>query len=184
MKKRTQNHELPLDLPGNFRAWVESLPPEHWARYDLSACRLGWEAALKQTVAQSGDETYYTKNKDADFFESLGDEEFAWEITKAHQDIADGDFDSIESYMPIVAMLASATDRIKHTAPIDLEVAFSGAMQPCPACQAQNVFLTHSVRNRDARKHVECRICSMQGPVKTSNEEASRAWNELPRERS
>lgn len=28
-----------------FRAWVETLPDAHWAKYDLSACRLGWEAA-------------------------------------------------------------------------------------------------------------------------------------------
>lgn len=28
-----------------FRAWVESLPPTYWARYDLSAARIGWEAA-------------------------------------------------------------------------------------------------------------------------------------------
>lgn len=27
-----------------FRAWVESLPDTHWAKYDLSACRLGWDA--------------------------------------------------------------------------------------------------------------------------------------------
>jgi hypothetical protein len=31
----------------DFRAWVESLPPTYWARYDLSAARIGWEAASK-----------------------------------------------------------------------------------------------------------------------------------------
>lgn len=30
-----------------FRAWVDSLPPEYWTRYDLSAARIGWEAARK-----------------------------------------------------------------------------------------------------------------------------------------
>jgi DNA repair exonuclease SbcCD ATPase subunit len=30
-----------------FRAWAESLPQEYWARYDLSAARIGWEAAWK-----------------------------------------------------------------------------------------------------------------------------------------
>ena len=30
-----------------FRAWVDSLPPTYWARYDLSAARIGWEAAGK-----------------------------------------------------------------------------------------------------------------------------------------
>lgn len=27
-----------------FKAWRDSLPQTHWARYDLSACRLGWDA--------------------------------------------------------------------------------------------------------------------------------------------
>lgn len=27
-----------------FRAFVDSLPQKHWAKYDLSAVRLGWEA--------------------------------------------------------------------------------------------------------------------------------------------
>lgn len=27
-----------------FRDFVESLPDTHWAKYDLSAMRLGWEA--------------------------------------------------------------------------------------------------------------------------------------------
>ena len=31
----------------DFRAWVESLPPSYWSRYDLSAARIGWEAASK-----------------------------------------------------------------------------------------------------------------------------------------
>ena len=28
-----------------FRAWADTLPPEYWARYDLSAARIGWEGA-------------------------------------------------------------------------------------------------------------------------------------------
>lgn len=27
-----------------FDAWVATLPAKHWAKYDISACRLGWEA--------------------------------------------------------------------------------------------------------------------------------------------
>ena len=34
-----------------FRAWVESLPPSYWSRYDLSAARIGWEAASKFILA-------------------------------------------------------------------------------------------------------------------------------------
>jgi Zn ribbon nucleic-acid-binding protein len=61
------------------------------------------------------------------------------------------------------------------------EIATDWALRPCPACEAQNVFLTHTVRNLDARKHVECRICGMHGPVKTSNIDAVESWNGLPR---
>jgi hypothetical protein len=32
----------------DFRAWVDSLPPTYWTRYDLSAARIGWEAALQK----------------------------------------------------------------------------------------------------------------------------------------
>lgn len=35
-----------LSVPNpEFRAWVASLPATYWARYDLSAARIGWEAA-------------------------------------------------------------------------------------------------------------------------------------------
>ncbi len=30
-----------------FEAFRDSMPPNYWARYDLSAVRLGWEAASK-----------------------------------------------------------------------------------------------------------------------------------------
>ena len=29
-----------------FDAWAQSLPDNYWAKYDLSACKLGWDAAL------------------------------------------------------------------------------------------------------------------------------------------
>jgi hypothetical protein len=31
-----------------FDAWVASLPATYWTRYDLSAARIGWEAALQK----------------------------------------------------------------------------------------------------------------------------------------
>ena len=31
-----------------FRAWVETFPDEYWAKKDLSACRLGWDAATQR----------------------------------------------------------------------------------------------------------------------------------------
>ena len=36
------------DNDPEFREWVESLPEKHWAKYDLSAARLGWDAAKKK----------------------------------------------------------------------------------------------------------------------------------------
>ena len=37
----------------DFRAWVESLPPLYWSRYDLSAARIGWEAACENQETKS-----------------------------------------------------------------------------------------------------------------------------------
>lgn len=38
-----------VNAPRNyeFETWRDSLPEKHWAKYDLSACRLGWEAAIE-----------------------------------------------------------------------------------------------------------------------------------------
>ena len=34
-----------LDEPDeDFDAFVRSMPDKYWAKYDLAACRLGWEA--------------------------------------------------------------------------------------------------------------------------------------------
>lgn len=30
-----------------FRKFIESLPDKHWAKYDLSAVRLGWDSAIE-----------------------------------------------------------------------------------------------------------------------------------------
>lgn len=37
----------------DFDTWVASLPATYWARYDLSAARIGWEAARKFYDANS-----------------------------------------------------------------------------------------------------------------------------------
>lgn len=36
-----------------FDKWRDSLPKEHWARYDLSACKLGWDAAIAATTPRT-----------------------------------------------------------------------------------------------------------------------------------
>lgn len=41
-----------LEVDPNFEDFVRSLDPKHWARYDLSAVRLGWEAR-KQFEAET-----------------------------------------------------------------------------------------------------------------------------------
>ena len=33
---------------GEFQSFVAMLPKKYWAKYDLSALRLGWEAAKKR----------------------------------------------------------------------------------------------------------------------------------------
>lgn len=40
-----------------FDTWVKSLPEKYWARYDLSACRLGWEAYKQISRLGVSDET-------------------------------------------------------------------------------------------------------------------------------
>lgn len=35
-----------------FRAWVDSLPPTYWTRYDLSAARIGWEAGRRHSCEE------------------------------------------------------------------------------------------------------------------------------------
>lgn len=37
-----------------FDAWRDSLPKTHWARFDLSACRLGWDAGRRHEQIVSG----------------------------------------------------------------------------------------------------------------------------------
>lgn len=61
-----------------FDEWVKSLPAKHWAKYDLSACKVGWEArqanieeqvkVLQQTLlevshAQQCGAEWYTKGE-------------------------------------------------------------------------------------------------------------------------
>jgi hypothetical protein len=35
-----------------FDEWVAGLPPNYWTRYDLSAARIGWEAAIKHNQSK------------------------------------------------------------------------------------------------------------------------------------
>ena len=45
-----------LEIPcPEFRAWVETLPATYWARYDLSAARIGWEAGRKSAQSDKID---------------------------------------------------------------------------------------------------------------------------------
>lgn len=44
MHRERRNDELGFEENEAFTAWARSLPEKSWVRYDLSACRLGWEA--------------------------------------------------------------------------------------------------------------------------------------------
>lgn len=33
-----------------YRQWVKTFPAKHWAKYDLSACRLGWDSAIDEII--------------------------------------------------------------------------------------------------------------------------------------
>jgi hypothetical protein len=45
-------HKPNPETNAEFDAWVASLPAKSWAKYDLSACRLGWDAARAALPAQ------------------------------------------------------------------------------------------------------------------------------------
>ena len=68
------------------------------------------DAALAPTVSES--ETYYTKGKDAEYFEKLSDKDFSWALTCASQDLNDSD-ENVSTWMPVSALLDGAADRIK-----------------------------------------------------------------------
>lgn len=57
-----------LDTPNpQFDAWVKSLPPAYWARYDLSACRIGFEAGAapqQQSNIGNGHDDWARKHYD------------------------------------------------------------------------------------------------------------------------
>lgn len=40
------------ELRAKFEEWRDSLPEKHWARYDLSACKLGWNAGRASRDAE------------------------------------------------------------------------------------------------------------------------------------
>lgn len=67
-------------------------------------------AAPAPTVSES--ETYYTKGKDAEYFEKLSDKDFSWALTCASQDLNDSD-ENVSTWMPVSALLDGAADRIK-----------------------------------------------------------------------
>lgn len=43
----------PAEPNPRFDRWVATLPTRSWAHYDLSACRLGWEAGYRRAIDES-----------------------------------------------------------------------------------------------------------------------------------
>lgn len=59
-----------------FDAWVASLPATYWTRYDLSAARIGWEAATnaKPQLTNAALDDFYAKVVSSPAFERLNPE--------------------------------------------------------------------------------------------------------------
>ena len=59
-----------LSADPEFDAWVATMPQKYWAKYDLSACRLGWHAhkALQSETRENTD----AAPQAAEYPESLG----------------------------------------------------------------------------------------------------------------
>lgn len=110
-------------------------------------------------------------------FEPLGSKGTAYEFRR--EPVGTNLFTATQAREMVEEMLVDLPDNVS---PRDMEIHDHGLeLASCPACAAKNVFLTHSVQNMDARKHVECRICCAQGPQRTSNADAAEAWNNMPR---
>lgn len=58
--------------------------------------------------------TYYDKDRDAMWFAGLSDKEFADAMAKAGMDLTDSDVSAVECWMPIVAIVDLAAERIKR----------------------------------------------------------------------
>jgi hypothetical protein len=43
---RHDSESREVNLRDAFNDWRDSLPKKHWSKYDLSACALGWNAAI------------------------------------------------------------------------------------------------------------------------------------------
>jgi len=60
-----------------FDEWVETLPAKHWAKYDLAACRVGWDAgrASADNVLNEIKENAASAHilNDIDFFKTEGE---------------------------------------------------------------------------------------------------------------
>lgn len=50
-------YKINTDPDAAFMAWTKGFPQKHWAKYDLAACRLGWDAALSLSKTQPGEGT-------------------------------------------------------------------------------------------------------------------------------
>lgn len=93
-------------------------------------------------------ETYYTKGKDAEYFEKLTDKDFAWEITKAAQDLNDSG-DNVADWMPVSAMLSDAADRLNKHLATPPASAIREAAETARACLAGLVSAGHNCPSPD-----------------------------------
>jgi hypothetical protein len=51
-RRMSEADNILVERDPKFESWVALQPPKWWARYDLSAVRMGWEAG-KQHVAKA-----------------------------------------------------------------------------------------------------------------------------------
>lgn len=111
------NQDVALD--GEWRGFVE-LIEEHEAEIEACARRASPVPADSGEPAACPapgptDETYYTKGKDAEWFEGLSDKEFAWEATCLAQDLNDtGLGDDLDRWCPFQAVISDAASRIER----------------------------------------------------------------------
>lgn len=72
--------------------------------------------------------TYYKEGRDAEWFEKLNDEDFAYRLMRASHDLADSNIESVECWIPIQAIVSLAADRMKKL--IDANAVANGKPAP------------------------------------------------------
>lgn len=113
--KRHDTYQQAMELVGNRHSKGALVALVNHLLIQSSSALVATPPAERVVEAAQPAETYYTKGKDAEYFEKLSDKDFAWALTCASQDLNDSD-ENVSQWMPVTALLSDAADRISALA--------------------------------------------------------------------